>query len=59
MKGELYIFLYRTKTRVLKRISYYTCTFKSAMKKFKKNTRSIELLHIEKFSTGYPEWVLG
>jgi len=57
MKGELYIFLYRTKTHVLKRISYYTFTLSSAMKKFKKNTRFIELLRIEKYS-GYPGWVL-
>ena len=48
MKTNIYMFMYSTKTRSLKCISYCACSFSSATKKFRKNTRWTELFDIQK-----------
>lgn len=57
MKTDFYIFEYNTKTCKHKRISYAACSYRSALKRFKKNVRYIKLLDFWKISSEYSTWV--
>ena len=57
MKSDFYIFEYNTKTCKHKRIAYAACSYRSALKRFKKNVRYIKLLDFWKISSEYSTWV--
>ena len=59
MKPDFYIFEYSTKTCKHKRISYTACSWKSALRRFKKNVRCTKLLDTWKVSSGYPHRILS
>lgn len=59
MNPDFYIFEYSTKTCKRKRISYAACSYKSALRRFKKNVRYTKLFDFWKVSSGYPSWILG
>ena len=58
MKPDFYMFEYSTKTCKRKRISYSACSWRSALRRFKKNVRCTKLLGKWKVSSDYPTWVV-
>jgi len=59
MKSDFYVFEYSTRTCRRKRISYAACSWRSVLRRFKKNVRCVKLLSSWKASVGYPSWILG
>lgn len=59
MNPDFYTFEYNTKTCKHKCISYTACSWRSALRRFKKNVRCTKLLDRWKAPNGYPHWILG